>query len=147
VYNSLRGSDANYLFRYYGRPRATKCPPSAAPPMSSLMELARTAAIDFARSRGRPLIGRRHSDVLCSALTSIAAGGPCPGSTVVYSDRDIALVTAAGLSHMHTMLCEARLRAVFNWGSQGFGVLDQSSLFSRSMSALDRIDYLDPRSC
>ena len=116
------------------------------PPLSSVTqvgpnELARAAAIDFARRLVRHWQEALGTELLGAYAIGSAAHG---GFNLRYSDLDIALVTAAGLSPqaLDRLRSEAFELSV-DWGSK-VSVFWTNRHFSLGrFPPLDRIDYLD----
>lgn len=104
-------------------------------------ELARTAAIDFARRLVRHCQEGLGTELLGAYIIGSLAHG---GFNLRYSDLDIALVTAAGLSPqaLDRLRSEAVALSV-DWGSK-VSVFWTNRHFSLGrFPPLDRIDYLD----
>jgi len=104
-------------------------------------ELARTAAIDFARRLARHWQEALGTELLGAYIIGSAAHG---GFNSRYSDLDIALVTATGLSPqaLDRLRSEAVVLSV-DWGSK-VSVFWTNRHFSLGrFPPLDRIDYLD----
>jgi adenylate cyclase len=102
-------------------------------------ELARTAAIDFARR----LVPRWQEALGTDLLGAYAIGSAAhAGFNWRYSDLDIALVTAAGLSpQAHDRLRSEAVALSADWGSK-VSVFWTNRHFSLGrFPPLDRIDY------
>ena len=108
---------------------------------ASLDELARTAAIDFARRLVRRLRPALRTDLLGAYLIGSLAHS---GFSRRYSDIDMALVTASGLSP--EMLDLIRSEAVVlsvDWGPKVSVFWTDRHFSVGRFPPLDRIDYLD----
>jgi hypothetical protein len=104
-------------------------------------ELARTAAIDFARRLVPLWQGALGTELLGTYLIGSAAHA---GFSWRYSDLDIALVTAAGLSpQAHDRLRSEAIALSADWGPKVSVFWTNRHFTLGRFPPLDRIDYLD----
>jgi hypothetical protein len=115
--------------------------PSSAMTHANSNELARTAAIDFARR-----LVPRWQEVLGTELVGAYVIGSAAhaGFNWRYSDLDIALVTAAGLSaQAHDRLRSEAVALSADWGAKVSVFWTDRHFSVGRFPPLDRIDYLD----
>jgi hypothetical protein len=104
-------------------------------------ELARTAAIGFARRLVLPWQGTLGTELLGAYVIGSAAHA---GFNWRYSDLDIALVTAAGLSpQMHDRMRSEAVALSADWGPKVSVFWTDRHFSLGRFPPLDRIDYLD----
>jgi hypothetical protein len=104
-------------------------------------ELARTAAIGFARRLALRWHGELGTELLGAYVIGSAAHA---GFNWRYSDLDIALVTAAGLSpQMHDRMRSEAVALSADWGPKVSVFWTDRHFSLGRFPPLDRIDYLD----